>query len=383
MRKKILLFSSAPFGGGVGAMTVDMAATLHSLGHEVEVAFLERSKQISIFIERTAYEGFPATLLYSFRPYFIGLHTWNWGKTWQKHLAKFDTVVVVCGSPYIAFPFLRFGKPLYVWSAVTLKEDLKGKYEKFRLINKIAYRLWLPSLYKKEKAVICECRRLWALSQPTMQDFEAIAGSKRPRISALMAPIDTDLFRPLNDTANNSQVELAVLFTGRYSDGRKDIATLIRAFAITHRQIPKSKLVLIGSPEPSSEISSMVSTFGLHGAVEFRPWVDRVALVKYYQSAKVFAISSRQEGLCISGLEAMACGLPVISTACGGPESYVQDGKNGFLVPVTDHEAMSKALTRGLSDEATWRTLSNTARKFVLDNCGVDSFKAKVAEISE
>ena len=78
----------------------------------------------------------------------------------------------------------------------------------------------------------------------------------------------------------------------------------------------------------------------------------------------------------------MACGLPVISTACGGPESYVQDGKNGFLVPVKDHEAMSKALTRVLSDEAMRRTLSNAARKFVLDHCGVDSFKAKVAEIS-
>jgi len=364
-------------------MTVDMATTLQALGHDIEVAFLKRSKRLSMSLERVEYEGFPATLLESFRPVFIGFHTWNWGKAWRQHLAGFDAVVVVCGSPYIAFPFLRSGKPLYVWAAVTLKEDLKGKYERFRLINKIAYRLWLPYLYKQERTVICESRRLWALSQPSMRDFEAMAGSERPRTSVLMAPIDTDLFRPLNDTAENAPAELAVLFTGRYSDGRKDIATLIRAFAITHRQIPKSKLVLIGPPEPSSKMPSMVSDFGLCGAVEFLPWVDRVGLVKYYQSAKVFAISSRQEGLCISGLEAMACGLPVVSTACGGPESYVQDGKNGFLVPVKDHEAMSKALARILSDEAIQRAQSNAARKFVLDHCGVGAFKAKVAEIAE
>ena len=145
---------------------------------------------------------------------------------------------------------------------------------------------------------------------------------------------------------------------------------------------PESKLVLIGESPPLSEISSLVSVLGLSGAVEFLPEVARTDLVKYYQSAKVFAIPSRQEGLCISGLEAMACGLPVVSTACGGPESYVQGGKTGFLVPVKDHEAMGKALTYVLSDEAARRALSSAARKFVLNHCDVKAFKAKVAEVA-
>ncbi len=378
MRKRILLFSSAPTGGGVSSMTLDMALALRALGHDIEVNFMERSMRFSMSLERTTYEGLPSTALKSFRPAFIGFHTWNWGKAWQQHLAGFDAVVVVCGSPYIAFPFLYSGTPLYVWAAVTLKEDLKGKYERFRLINRIAYRLWLPYIYKQEKAVVRECTHLWALSQPTMRDFEAMGGRERPRGSVLTPPIDTNLFCPPEDPPS----ELAVLFTGRYNDGRKDIATLISAFAIAHHHIPESKLVLTGPPSPSDKIPALVSDFGLCDAVEFLPWVDRAELVKHYQSARVFAIPSRQEGLCISGLEAMACGLPVVSTACGGPESYVQNGKNGFLVPVRDHEAMGKALVRILADETTRRAQSSAARKFVLNHCGVNTFKSKVAEVT-
>lgn len=364
-------------------MTLDMATALRDLGHDVEVAFMERSKRFFMSFERMAYEHFPATVLRSFRPVFIGFHTWNWGRAWRQHLASFDAAVVVCGSPYIAFPFLRSSTPLYVWAAVTLKEDLKGKYERFRLINRIAYRLWLPYVYMQERTVVRECRRLWALSQSSMRDFEAMVNRELPCDSVLMAPIDTDLFCPSREAAGNTPAELAVLFTGRYNDGRKDVATLIRAFGIVHHHIVESKLVLIGSPSPSGEILSMVSDLGLCDAVEFLPWVDRAELVKHYQSAKVFVIPSRQEGLCISGLEAMACGLPVVSTACGGPESYVRDGKNGFLVPVKDHEVMAKVLMRILSDEATRRTLSSAARKFVLDHCSIDAFKAKAAEVAE
>ncbi|HVP79585.1 MAG TPA: glycosyltransferase, partial [Thermodesulfobacteriota bacterium] len=215
--------------------------------------------------------------------------------------------------------------------------------------------------------------------QSSMQDFEATAGRELSRSSVLMAPIDTRIFcPPENPTSGHT-----ILFTGRYNDRRKDVATLIKAISIVRRQIAEAKLVLIGESPPLHELSSLVAGLGLDDAVEFLSWVDRTGLVKHYQSARVLAIPSRQEGLCISGLEAMACGLPVVSTQCGGPEAYVQDGKNGFLVPVKDHEAMAKALTYVLSDEEACRSMSIAARKFVLDHCGVDAFKAKVTEVSE
>lgn len=360
-------------------MSSDMAIALRDLGHEIEIVFMEKTRRLRIFFEPTSRIGFPATALQSFRSTFIGFHTWNWGKAWRQYVAGFDVVVVVCGSPYIAFPFLRSGKPLYVWAAVTLKEDLKGRFEKFGTFKKVAYRAALFSLYRQERTVVRECNCLWALSEPTMRDFEAMMGCKEPRISVLTAPIDTGLFRPPEKPYPGH----TILFTGRYNDRRKDVATLIKAFSIVRRQIAESKLVLIGEGPPLDKIVSLVSCLGLSDAVEFLPAVARVDLVRHYQAAKVFAIPSKQEGLCISGLEAMACGLPVVSTACGGPESYIHDGTNGFLVPIKDHEGMGKALWRVLSDETAWQAQSNAARKFVVDNCGIDAFITKVAAVNQ
>lgn len=360
-------------------MTSDMAAALHGLGHNVEIVFMERARHVSMSFERTSPKGFPATALRSFRPVFIGCHTWNWGKAWLRYLAGFDAAVVVCGSPYIAFPFLPSRTPLYVWSAVTMKEDLKGRSEKFGLIKKLAYSAAVPSIFRQERAVVRGCRRLWALSKPTMRDFQAIGGYDGLPVSVLTPPIDGDLFCPPEHPASGH----TILFTGRYNDGRKDVATLVKAFSIVHRHIAESKLVLIGAGPPSREISLLILALGLNDAVELLPAVNRTDLIRHYQAARVFAIPSKQEGLCISGLEAMACGLPVVSTACGGPESYVQDGKNGFLIPLSDYETMAKALLRVLSDEATRSSLSSAARKFVLDHCGVDTFKAKVAEVAD
>jgi glycosyltransferase involved in cell wall biosynthesis len=360
-------------------MTSDMAKALCDLGHGIEIVFMERSRRVSFSLTHTSCEGFPATALMSFRPAFIGFHTWNWGKIWRQYLSGFDAAVVVCGSPYIAFPFLRSSTPLYVWSAVTLKEDLKGRIEKFGVIKKLAYRVVLPSLYRQEREVVLGCRHLWALSQSTMRDFVAMSGRERMHVSVLSAAIDTDLFRPLDNPPSGH----TILFTGRYNDGRKDVGTLIKAFLIVHRQIAESRLVLIGEGPPLNQITYLVSSLGLSDAVEFLPEVGRRDLVRHYQAARVFAIPSKQEGLCISGLEAMACGLPVVSTACGGPETYIQNGQNGFLVPVNDHIAMGKMLLQLLSDEIARRAQSSAARKFVLEHCGVNSFKTKIAKVAE
>ena len=63
-----------------------------------------------------------------------------------------------------------------------------------------------------------------------------------------------------------------------------------------------------------------------------------------YQRAAVFALPSDDEGLGIVILEAMACGVPVVATRCGGPEDIITDGTDGFLVPRYDAGALASRL---------------------------------------
>jgi glycosyltransferase involved in cell wall biosynthesis len=84
-----------------------------------------------------------------------------------------------------------------------------------------------------------------------------------------------------------------------------------------------------------------------------------------YQEASVFAIPSDQEGLCIAGLEAMACGLPVVSTRCGGPEAFVRHGKTGLLVAGHSETELATALQALLTDQEGRQRLGRQARALV------------------
>src|SRR6185295_4667659 len=88
---------------------------------------------------------------------------------------------------------------------------------------------------------------------------------------------------------------------------------------------------------------------GTEDAVRFLGFCQREGLRDYYNSLDVFVIPSHQEGLGIVGLEAMACGLPVVATRCGGTEDYVKNGANGYLVGFFADE-MADAIIRVLKD---------------------------------
>jgi glycosyltransferase involved in cell wall biosynthesis len=78
-------------------------------------------------------------------------------------------------------------------------------------------------------------------------------------------------------------------------------------------------------------------------------------------------VPSHQEGLCIAALEAMACGIPVVSTRCGGPEEFVIDDETGHLVGF-DAGLMADAIIAIVDDRARRERLGNGARERVLQH---------------
>jgi glycosyltransferase involved in cell wall biosynthesis len=84
------------------------------------------------------------------------------------------------------------------------------------------------------------------------------------------------------------------------------------------------------------------------------------------QTLDVFVLPSHQEGLCIAALEAMACGVPVVSTRCGGPEEFVIPGDTGSLAG-SDPNEISEAVAAILTDRGLRAKLSASARRLVED----------------
>jgi glycosyltransferase involved in cell wall biosynthesis len=92
-----------------------------------------------------------------------------------------------------------------------------------------------------------------------------------------------------------------------------------------------------------------------------RPEQDQIP--QLYRRADCWLVSSITEGFGMPGLESAACRCPVVSTRCGGPEDYTQDGVSGYLVDVGSPKQMAQRILDVVTrDDATWRQMSEASR---------------------
>jgi glycosyltransferase involved in cell wall biosynthesis len=137
-----------------------------------------------------------------------------------------------------------------------------------------------------------------------------------------------------------------VLSIGRFHE-QKDQMMLLRAWSLASRAHPDAVLALIGSGEGEGRLREFAISEGIGDRVRFvRPRAD---LAPAYTDADLFALSSRWEGLPYVVLEAMAYGLPVVSTCVDGVPDAVFDGQTGLLVSPQDHRGLGDALARLLA----------------------------------
>ena len=157
-----------------------------------------------------------------------------------------------------------------------------------------------------------------------------------------------------------TQERSEIAAVGRLS-AQKNHALLIRAFS----RLPDTgdRLVIYGEGELRPALEALVEELGLSGRVLLPGQCDDVP--RALGGAKLFVLPSDYEGMPNALLEAMALGLPCISTdcPCGGPASVIRSGENGLLVPTGDEEALSRAMAALLSDAERRRTLAENARQ--------------------
>ena len=173
-------------------------------------------------------------------------------------------------------------------------------------------------------------------------------------------PVDVDRFRP----AAQPPARPVVLSAARPNDPRKNTPLLLRAFARITPALPDVRLLLVGEGDFDA-LRRLADQLGLGGRADFVSFCAATDLPELYRSASVYAIPSDQEGLGIAGLEAMASGLPVVSTRCGGPEAFVLPEKTGLLVERHDERQLADALHHLLTDHAARARMGRQARELV------------------
>jgi colanic acid/amylovoran biosynthesis glycosyltransferase len=149
-------------------------------------------------------------------------------------------------------------------------------------------------------------------------------------------------------------------------NGRKGYEYALLAVRLLLDRGVLAELHIIGDGPERERLLYTIDDLELHGQVHLHGRLSPAEVRSRLQQADAFLLPSLSEGISNAVLEAMACGLPVVTTDCGGMREAVTDGVEGLVVPVRAPEAMAAALTRLASDRNLARRMGEAARKRIL-----------------
>jgi glycosyltransferase involved in cell wall biosynthesis len=189
--------------------------------------------------------------------------------------------------------------------------------------------------------------------------------------------IDCEAFKPGRDEGLRAELGVTPgdILVGAVGNLRrpKDYPTFVRAASELAKRSPRYRFVIAGAAdEPiKSELLQMIGDLGLTDRLSllgFRNDVERIM-----SSLDVYVLSSRTEGFSLTTVQAMACGIPVVATRCGGPEEIVHDHVTGRLIGPGDPGALADAIAGLFADDSRRIALSNAGRLRAQTNFSLDA----------
>lgn len=183
-------------------------------------------------------------------------------------------------------------------------------------------------------------------------------------IYVIPTPLDVCKFSPGNDDYIRKKYKLTgkkiVLCAGRVSF-EKEIDILIKAIMTLDDDVV---LLVVGRGPATDSLKELCQRMNVSNRVIFAGYQSEENLIRCYRSADIAATASRFETQCMTALEAMACGLPIVCANARALSDYVKDGVNGFLFDNTI-ESCAEALKKGLeANDSIRQDAILTARKF-------------------
>jgi glycosyltransferase involved in cell wall biosynthesis len=175
-----------------------------------------------------------------------------------------------------------------------------------------------------------------------------------------------------------SEDDILFVCVARFA-AQKNHALLISAFSKGPAANPKAHLVLAGQGVLRAALEMRVNDLGLTNRVYFLGL--RCDIPDVLGAADIFALSSNYEGNPLSVIEAMAAGLPVVSTAVGGVPELVQNGKEGFIVPPGRVDEFSEAMMTLLNDSGLRRAMGAAAAARARENFDVSAMVRAYEEL--
>jgi glycosyltransferase involved in cell wall biosynthesis len=383
LRIALLAYRGNPYSGGQGVYVHYLSKALTDLGHHVEVfagppypvvdervnlnevpsldlyrsddpfrtpsrsEFRDWIDYLEFGVMCTA--GFPEPLTFSLRA----------AREIRNRASEFD---VVHDNQSLGYGLLGLARRIPIVATVHHPCTLDARLELAQAPNakkKASLRRWY-AFTRMQARVARRLPRIISVSEAAKADVVSEFRVEPHAVAVVHNGVDVDLFRPLPDM---KQVPGRIVTTASADVPLKGLQFLIEAIAKlrTERDV---HLVVVGKARKHGLAAQAIDRFGMGDAITFRNHIDRLELVKLYAEAEVAVVPSLYEGFSLPAIEAMSCGVPLVTTNAGAlPEVVGTRGDAALLVPPKDAGALAAAIGKLLDDRALAGRLGAAGRR--------------------
>ena len=345
MKVGLLSYRSHPYSGGQGIYIKHLSKALKNLGHEVSVLSgppypeldsgvnLIKIPSLGLFESGERLKAFRLRFLWS--P--IDLYEWitvmtggfpepyTYGKRVLKRLKENNLKLdVLLDNQSLSSSLLEIQEhyPL----AVTIHHPITKDY-KLEVQNAINWKEKLSStrwhnFLPMQKKVAPQLKNIICVSQPSKEDVISEFKVDEKKITVIPNGIDIGIFKP---SSIKKSLSFRIVTTASADIPLKGLKNLILALPRVIRQFPLTSLTVIGKSPEKSNLNKLIDDLDLEDKITFRSGISEEEIVKTYHDSDIAVIPSLYEGFGFGAGEAMACGVPLISTDSGGLKQVIGD----------------------------------------------------------
>ena len=383
MKIGLLSYRSNPFSGGQGIYVKHLSLALTKLGHQVDVIsgppYPDLHEDINLIKipSLNLFELEDNLRLRSFRPSFLF------------NLADFrEWLGVLSGSfpePY------AFGKRVNIYLDKTstdydlIHDNQSLCYELINIQKEIPLVTTIHHPITRDRRLALEAAATWKerLSINRWHSFLRMQKKVAPQLNRIVCPSNqskADVIEELKVNEENVDVVLngidldsfnreervekkpyRIITTASADVPLKGLKFLIEAMTEIIEEIPEAHLMVLGTAKKEGDIAKQISRLNLEEKISFRSGLSQSEVVSLYLSSHICVIPSLYEGFGFGAGEAMACGLPLISTQSGGLKEVI--GQDAVIIEAGSSKAIVKEVKDLFSNKEKQLALSRAGRK--------------------
>ena len=263
----------------------------------------------------------------------------------RQHGHEYDLIHDNQSLSYGMLELQQMGLPLVTTVHHPITSDLRIALSAARNPwQRLLVRRWHTFLGMQKK-VVKQLRNVVTVSDCSRQDIAKDFGLQPAGIGLVHNGIDTGTFRPLPDVQRRP---LRLMATCSADAPLKGLRYLLRAYARLLDKYPDLELLVVSKPKPGGKTEKLLRHLGIDDRVRFVNNISTEQMVRYYAEATLAVVPSVYEGFGLPAGEAMACGVPVISTDGGALPEVIGDA--GVIVPAKSIDALEEAIDQLLQD---------------------------------